>query len=116
MNKIVIDSAIPYIKGVFEPYFDEVKYLPGRDITHNDVEDANAIVVRTNVNTTCAKKPNINATVRSRNPSAPNITPVDIPVIMPVNVTIIIYPIISPPLHRMAHLCCGRNWKANPLH
>lgn len=47
MNKIVIDSAIPYIKGVFESYFDEVKYLSGKDILHNDVEDANALVVRT---------------------------------------------------------------------
>lgn len=44
--KIVIDSAIPFIKGVFEPY-SEVFYLEGREITHSDVRDADALIIRT---------------------------------------------------------------------
>lgn len=44
--KVVIDSAIPYIKGVLEPYF-EVQYLPGTSFTPRDVADADALIVRT---------------------------------------------------------------------
>ena len=44
--KIVIDSGIPFIKGVFEQYAD-VCYIPGREITNGDLLDADALVVRT---------------------------------------------------------------------
>ncbi|MFR9594228.1 MAG: 4-phosphoerythronate dehydrogenase, partial [Rikenellaceae bacterium] len=44
--KIVIDSAIPYINGVFEP-FAEVVYCLGADITHDMVVDADALIIRT---------------------------------------------------------------------
>ena len=44
--KIVIDSGIPFIKGVFEPYA-EVVYAEGRAINREMVADADALVVRT---------------------------------------------------------------------
>ena len=44
--KIVIDSGIPFIKGVLEPYA-EVSYLPGSEISRSDIADAQALVVRT---------------------------------------------------------------------
>lgn len=44
--KIVIDSGIPFIKGVFEPYA-EVVYAEGRAISRDMVADADALVVRT---------------------------------------------------------------------
>ncbi len=44
--KIVIDSAIPYIKGVFEP-FAQVTYCLGSEITPQIVEDADAMIIRT---------------------------------------------------------------------
>lgn len=44
--KIVVDSAIPYIKGVLEPYADVV-YLKGQEIGPSDVADADALLVRT---------------------------------------------------------------------
>ena len=44
--KIVIDSGIPFIKGVFEPYA-EVVYAEGKAIGRSDVCDADAIIVRT---------------------------------------------------------------------
>lgn len=44
--KIVIDSAIPYIQGVLEP-FAQVVYLPGKTIGPADVCDADALVIRT---------------------------------------------------------------------
>ena len=44
--KIVVDKAIPYLSGVFEPYA-EVVYLNGSDIKHADVVDADALIVRT---------------------------------------------------------------------
>lgn len=47
MKKIVIDSAVPYIMGLFEPYFDEVVYAPGADIDAAMVHDAEALVIRT---------------------------------------------------------------------
>ena len=44
--KIVIDSAIPFIHGVFEPYAD-VKYIFGPDIKHEDIIDTDALIIRT---------------------------------------------------------------------
>ena len=44
--KIVIDNAIPFIKGVFEPFFDVI-YLPGQEISNSAITDADALVVRT---------------------------------------------------------------------
>lgn len=44
--KIVCDSHIPFLQGVLEPYADVV-YLPGSQITHNDLIDADALVIRT---------------------------------------------------------------------
>jgi erythronate-4-phosphate dehydrogenase len=46
MLKFVIDSAIPYISGVLEP-FAEVVYLPGKDFSPADVHDADALIIRT---------------------------------------------------------------------
>lgn len=45
--KIVIDKAVPFIEGVFEPYVDEVVYKEGSEINRNDVMDADALVTRT---------------------------------------------------------------------
>ncbi|MBO4557336.1 MAG: 4-phosphoerythronate dehydrogenase [Bacteroidales bacterium] len=47
MHKIVIDAAVPYIKGVFEPYFEQVVYAPGAAIDAAMVADAEALVIRT---------------------------------------------------------------------
>lgn len=44
--KIVADKDIPFLEGVFEPYA-EVVYLPGKEIAHSDVIDADALIVRT---------------------------------------------------------------------
>lgn len=44
--KIVIDSNIPYIKDVLEPYGD-VKYLPGKEMTNSNIIDADALIIRT---------------------------------------------------------------------
>lgn len=44
--KIIIDEAIPYLRGVLEPYAETV-YLPGRAISASDVHDADALVIRT---------------------------------------------------------------------
>ena len=43
---IVVDRDIPFIAGVFEPWF-TVRYLAGRAITARDVREAVALVVRT---------------------------------------------------------------------
>lgn len=48
--KIVADSHIPYLKGVFEPFFD-VEYLPEHLINRQAVKDADALIIRTR--TTC---------------------------------------------------------------
>ncbi len=45
--KLVIDNNIPFIRGIFEPYFDEVLYLPGSQITKKEVKNANALLIRT---------------------------------------------------------------------
>lgn len=44
--KIVIDSAIPFIKGVLEPYA-EVVYVAGDSFTPQIVADADGLIVRT---------------------------------------------------------------------
>ena len=44
--KIVIDSAIPFIHGVFEPYAD-VDYIFGPNIRREDLLDADALITRT---------------------------------------------------------------------
>jgi len=44
--KIVADSHIPYLKGVFEPFFD-VEYLPGHLIGKDSVKDADVLITRT---------------------------------------------------------------------
>ncbi len=44
--KIVVDDAIPFISGVFEPYADGV-YKVGREISREDLLDAQALVIRT---------------------------------------------------------------------
>ena len=43
---IVVDRDIPFIAGVFEPWF-KVRYLAGRAIVASEVRDAVALVVRT---------------------------------------------------------------------
>lgn len=44
--KIIADSAIPFLRGVLEP-FAEVEYLPGTTISAADAHDADALVIRT---------------------------------------------------------------------
>ena len=44
--KIVADIDIPFLEGVFEPYA-EVVYKKGDEIVHDDVVDADVLVVRT---------------------------------------------------------------------
>lgn len=44
--KVIIDSAIPFIKGVLEP-FAEVVYTPGDSFTQQLVQDADALIIRT---------------------------------------------------------------------
>ena len=44
--KIVIDSKIPFVRGVFEPYAN-VEYLDAADITPSAVRFADALIVRT---------------------------------------------------------------------
>lgn len=44
--KIVADSAVPFLEGVFEPYA-EVKYMGGSDIGPDDVRYADALIIRT---------------------------------------------------------------------
>ena len=45
--KIIADSAIPFLRGVLEP-FAEVEYLPGTAISAADAHDADALVIRIN--------------------------------------------------------------------
>ena len=44
--KIVADSRIPFLNGVFEPYADVV-YIDGLNISRQDVKDADALIIRT---------------------------------------------------------------------
>lgn len=50
--KIIIDSNIPFIKGVFEPYCDVV-YLSGRDFTKESIKYADALIIRTRTKCNC---------------------------------------------------------------
>ncbi|MDD4921124.1 MAG: 4-phosphoerythronate dehydrogenase PdxB [Bacteroidales bacterium] len=43
--KIVADSRIPFLKGLLEPYADIV-YLPGKEINKEDIQDADAMIIR----------------------------------------------------------------------
>ena len=44
--KIVADTNIPFLKGVFEPYA-EILYKDGRAIRREDILDADALIIRT---------------------------------------------------------------------
>lgn len=44
--KIVADKNVPFLEGVFEP-FAEVVYMNGKDITRDDLMDADAMIIRT---------------------------------------------------------------------
>ena len=44
--KIVADRNVPFLEGVFEPYA-EIVYMEGCDISHEDVIDADALIIRT---------------------------------------------------------------------
>lgn len=44
--KVIVDQAIPFLKGVLEP-FAEVCYRPGREFTPEEVRTADALVIRT---------------------------------------------------------------------
>ena len=43
--KIVVDKAIPFVTGIFEPYADVV-YKNGEDISPEDMRDTDALVIR----------------------------------------------------------------------
>ncbi len=45
--KVIVDDKIPYIKGQIERLADEVVYLAGAKISHEDVKDADAMIIRT---------------------------------------------------------------------
>lgn len=51
--KIVIDKNIPFIEGVLEPFADVI-YLPGSEINHMVIKDADALIIRTR--TICNKE------------------------------------------------------------
>ena len=44
--KIVADDKIPFLKGALEP-FAEVVYLPGKQISKDDLKEADALLIRT---------------------------------------------------------------------
>ncbi len=44
--KVIIDSGIPFIKGVLEP-FSKVEYIKGNEISKKDISDASALIIRT---------------------------------------------------------------------
>ena len=46
MKRLVIDDAIPFLEGRLENYFECVR-LPGAKISHNDLLDADGLLVRT---------------------------------------------------------------------
>lgn len=46
MMKAIVDQNIPYVHGVLDPFFD-VRYMPGIDISADDVRDADALIIRT---------------------------------------------------------------------
>ena len=43
---LVVDKTIPFVENLFEPYA-EVVYLEGKDISSEDVRDADALLIRT---------------------------------------------------------------------
>ena len=43
--KFTVDDAIPYLRGVLEP-FGTVEYLPGKNITRQDLLDTDAMIIR----------------------------------------------------------------------
>lgn len=45
--KLVADINIPFLKGVLDPYFDNVTLLPANEINSEVVKDADALLVRT---------------------------------------------------------------------
>lgn len=49
--KIVADNQIPFLKGLLEPYA-EVVYLPGKEISKNDLLDSDALLIRSRTNCT----------------------------------------------------------------
>ena len=51
--KIIVDDCIPYIKGQIEKIADEVIYCPGSEFSSVEVQDADALVIRTR--TVCNK-------------------------------------------------------------
>lgn len=44
--KIVADSHVPFLEGVFEPYAD-ISYIDGNAISKADIADADALIIRT---------------------------------------------------------------------
>lgn len=46
-NRVIVESNIPFIKGLLEPYFKRVDYLTSPEIDREAVKDADAILVRT---------------------------------------------------------------------
>lgn len=44
--EVIIDSAIPFIKGVLEPYC-KTKYIKGEEITSSTIGEAKALIIRT---------------------------------------------------------------------
>ena len=44
--KVLIDSAIPFLQGVLEP-FAEVEYIGSNHFTHDAVQSADALIIRT---------------------------------------------------------------------
>ena len=44
--KLVVDKTIPFVENLFEPYA-EVVYLEGKEISSEDVRDADALLIRT---------------------------------------------------------------------
>ena len=44
--KIVADSNIPFLEGIFEPYAD-IAYIDGKDIRREDIINADALIIRT---------------------------------------------------------------------
>ena len=47
--QIVADEAIPFLRGVLEPYA-EIHYLPGEQISNKNIKQADALLVRTRTN------------------------------------------------------------------
>ena len=44
--KVIVDRAIPFLQGVLEP-FAEVVYIDGKSFTKEEVESADALIIRT---------------------------------------------------------------------